>query len=398
MVHPVKWTKAGLLAIQPKSAKQTFWDPTIPGLGLVVTPAGAMTFWLVYRRKGEGRAGSPQWLKLGRFPADLSLEQARVRATELRGEVAKGLDPKAQQLRNAKAPTMSKLADLFMEDHVRPRRKPSTIRTYEGIVVNHLKPALGRMRAEDLGLAHVAKLHQSLKDQPRWANQVLAVLSKMLNLAETWGIRSLGSNPCPRIERYREGRRERYLSPAEMQRLGAALESAKSEHPLPVAAVLLLAYTGARKGEILQLRWDQVDLRHACLVLAEHKTDRLGAKRIALNQPAIEIIKSIPKDRLSPKIFAGGGGDGTIGSTLDHAWREIRKKAKLQDFRLHDLRHTFASLGVGQGRSLKEVGTVLGHASPATTNRYAHLALEAQQRVSEAIAAEMARNLTGEVS
>ena len=398
MARQVKWTKAGLLAIQPEPTKRTYWDPTMPGLGLVVTAAGAKTFWLVYRRKAEGRAGQSQWLKLGRFETDLTLEEVRNRAKVLRGDVANGLDPKALIQREAAALIMAQLADRFMTEHAETRRKPSTIRTYRSIVENNLKPVLGHMKVEGVGLAHVSKLHQSLKDQPRWANQVLAVLSKMLNLAETWGIRPLGSNPCPRIERYQEAKRERYLSPAELKRLGAALESAKAENPLAVAAVTLLALTGARKGEILQLRWDQVDLRHSCLVLQDHKMDRLGIKRISLNTPALEILKAVPRDRLSPHVFAGGGQDGTIGSSLDHAWRQIRKKAKLKDFRLHDLRHTFASVGVEQGRSLKEVGSVLGHSSPATTNRYAHLALEAQRRVSEGIAAEMARGLAGEVS
>jgi integrase len=194
-----------------------------------------------------------------------------------------------------------------------------------------------------------------------------------MSWAEQQGLRPDNGNPCRRIERYRENRRERFLSPEEFARLGQALDDAEraGEHGLfVVAAIRLLILTGARLSEILTLKWSYVDAHRRALILPDSKT---GAKTIPLNQPALDILAALPRLDSNPYVLPGQRhGQNLIN--LQKPWREIRDKAGLDDVRLHDLRHSFASMGVSVGGSLPVIGRVLGHSQAQTTARYAHVA------------------------
>ena len=196
-----------------------------------------------------------------------------------------------------------------------------------------------------------------------------------MNLAEAWGLRAEGNNPCRHVKKYPENRRERYLSREELQKLGAALDDAKrreTESPYVTAAIALLAFTGARLSEILTLRWEDVDLKGGALRLPDSKT---GAKPIYLNDAAVRVLRSVPVMAGNPFVIAGKKRGARLVN-LQKPWRRIRAAAGLHDVRIHDLRHSFASVGAAAGMSLPVIGKLLGHTQPATTARYAHLSAD----------------------
>jgi len=235
----------------------------------------------------------------------------------------------------------------------------------------------------------IAKLHHELGDTPYQANRTLALLSKFFDWAEKRGLRPDGSNPCRHIEKYREGRRERFLSQAELARLGDTLreaEQVKSCSPWVIAAVRLLTLTGARLNEILSLQWEHVSEEHECLMLPDSKT---GRKAIHLNAPALALLQSIPRLEGNPFVICGERA-GRHLVNIEKPWRRIRKAAKLDDVRLHDLRHSFASVAASGGQSLVVIGKMLGHSQPATTARYAHLADDPVKAASDAVGRHIA--------
>lgn len=196
---------------------------------------------------------------------------------------------------------------------------------------------------------------------------MLALASKLFGLAEEWGIRADGSNPCRRIKKYKEKPRERYLSADELARLGGVLRDVERERvelPSVVPAIRRLLFTGARLGEILTLAWEHVDLERQLLLLPDSKT---GAKAIHLNPGAMQVLASLPREESTWVIR--GKRDGACLINLEKPWRRIRERAPLEDVRLHDLRHSFPSVGAARGASLPMIGALLGHEQPLTTAR-----------------------------
>jgi integrase len=237
--------------------------------------------------------------------------------------------------------------------------------------------------------ADVQGLHHGMKDTPYHANRTLALLSKMMNLAERWGIRPDGTNPCRHVERYREKKRQRYLSAVELAELGqvlAKVERERVEWHSVVPALRLLIFTGARVSEILTLRWEWLDFERRCLNLPDSKT---GAKVIHLNAPALKVLADLERDGENPHVIRGRL-PGTYLVNLKDPWRRIRKRAKIPDVRVHDLRHPFAAVAAGAGSSLPIIGALLGHTQPQTTQRYAHLSADPLKAAAEAVGARIA--------
>jgi integrase len=262
--------------------------------------------------------------------------------------------------------------------------KQSTACEYKRAVELFINPALGPYRISDVLRADVARFHHELRDRPYQANRALGVLSKMFNLAEQWGLRPDGSNPCRHVKKYREHKKERYLTMPELQRLGAALTTAQrqqTESPFVTAAIGLLVLTGARLNEILTLKWDYVDLAEAVLRLPDSKT---GAKLIYLNDAAVNLLRAMPRMAGNPYVIAGKKAGSRL-INLQKPWRRLRAQAGLNDVRIHDLRHSFASVGAGAGMSLPVIGKLLGHSQPVTTARYAHLAADPVRAASNQI-------------
>ena len=396
-----KLTIRGIKAIKaPSSGYTVTWDQELPGFGLRTTAAGVKSFVLAYRNSARRSRN----LTIGRFGV-LTLAQARRRARELLVQVAAGRDPVAEK-ESSKGLTVAELAERYLEQHARSKKKPSSVKADEVNLKNHVLPNLGRLRVDAVSREDVGALHHKLRKTSGAANRVLALVSKMMNLSEKWGLRPDGTNPCRHVERFKERRRQRYLSESEIGRLGAALIQLEQEAGQDVkteklrarrirearslaAAVRLLILTGARRSEIVGLRWDWVDFERGYLRLPDSKSD---AKLIDLNAPALAVLESL--DRCSEYVIPGRNCDAPLVG-FSKAWARVAKMAKLEDLRAHDLRHSFASVGAAGGYSLVTIGALLGHSQPATTARYAHLANSPARAASEAIGGRIAAALSG---
>ncbi|MBQ00823.1 MAG: integrase, partial [Acidobacteria bacterium] len=267
---------------------------------------------------------------------------------------------------------------------------PATVRLYRLAIDSHIRSLLGALAIADVSRADVVRLHHRLRATPVLANRVLAVLSKLLSWAGDQGYRPASSNPCRGVEKYKEESRRRYLSPSELKRLGAALRIAERYDSIPPSAITvirLLLLTGARVGEILSLRWSDVDLTGGALRLPDSKS---GRKTVLLPEPAVEMLHAWPRFAGSPFVFPGEGHGNRKGRhrvSLADPWAWVRRRARLADVRLHDLRHAYASVAVSNGQTLPVIGALLGHTQAATTQRYAHLMDDPLRVASDATAA-----------
>ncbi|WP_130472886.1 tyrosine-type recombinase/integrase, partial [Candidatus Magnetaquicoccus inordinatus] len=238
-----------------------------------------------------------------------------------------------------------------------------------------------------------AKMHHELRETPYFANRALALLSVAFNWMELVGLRPDHSNPTLHIKKYKEEKRERILSDEELSRLGQAIAEAESNgaSPYAVAAIRLLILTGARVSEILTLEWSQVDFQYGVLRLADSKT---GAKSIALNPPALELLATLPKIEGNPYVTPGKS-NGQHLVNLYKVWYGIREAAGMPTLRIHDLRHAYASIGASMGMSLPVIGKLLGHTQASTTQRYAHLSDDPLQKATSLIGAHIAAAMQG---
>jgi integrase len=378
----LKLTKCAVEMHTPGPRDVVLWDSELTGFGCKITPAGRRSYFCYYRTR-DGIQRRPAIGVHGR----LTVQQARDIARSWLAQAAAGRDPSRERDAERRAPTVAELCARFLHEHAGRRNKPGTAYNYRRMVERFVLPGLGERKVADITAADVDRLHDGLKATLYQANRVLGLLSKMMNLAERWQYRAPHSNPTRHVDRNREGKRERYLSAEEVARLAAVLAEAErdgSESPSSVAAIRLLIFTGCRLSEVLSLRWEHVDLRRCCLRLPDSKT---GAKIVQLNGGAVEILVSLGRHPTG-WVLPGAKDDAHLVN-LQKPWRRIRHKARLDDLRIHDLRHSFASVAAGLGEGLHMIGKLLGHTQAQTTHRYAHLAAdpvrEASERVSEAI-------------
>ena len=370
---------------QGRPSARLLFDRKVIGFGVKVSPGGTKTYFVQYRQ-GSGRAAPKRRYTIGKHGSPWTVDTARQEAIRILGRVVKGANP-VDERKLDPAQTIRRLSERFLQIHV-AKKKPRTIETYRALIYRFIVPELGNMRVSDLRTAHIGGLHHKFRDTRVTANRVVTLLSKML----TWGHRNgfplSGDNPCRGIEKYRERPRERFLKSTELSRLGNALAAADADpaNLYQVAAVRLLIFTGARMSEILTLRWEWVDLKHNVVRLPDSKT---GAKTIHLSAPARAVLDALPRMEANPYVIVGAK-DGAHLVNLEKPWRRIRRAAALPDVRLHDLRHSFASVGVGAGMGLPMIGKLLGHTQTQTTARYAHLDDNPVKAASEAIGRRIA--------
>jgi integrase len=381
-----KITKRAVDALKPASdgAESVLWDSELKGFGVRVQRGNTKSYILHYRA-GAGRGAPLRKLTIGRHGAPWTPDTARREAATLLGLVRGGADPAADKMARKEAPTIRELAERFLAEHAEAKRKSSTAVEYRRLVDKIILPALGARKVADIVRGDVAKLHHANRSAPYQANRVLAVLGKMFNLAERWGLRADGSNPCRHVEKFTEYKRERMLSPAELGRLGDALAGYGSS-PYAVAAVKLLVFTGARLGEILGLKWELIDFERGEARLPDSKS---GAKTLHLPPPALAVLGKLPRLSGNPYVIVGAK-PGAAMVNMEKPWRAIRKAAGLDDVRLHDLRHAFASVAASSGMGLPIIGKMLGHTQAATTHRYAHLASDPVKAAAATVAGKIA--------
>jgi integrase len=401
----IKISKRTVDALMPREKAYVAFDLDIKGFGVSVEPTGTKGFILEYRPGGGGRTVSKRRLLLGRY-GDMTADQAREAAKDARAAIRLGADPQAEKTRQRASLTVAGLVEAFIEGHATKLKSKSVI-AYQG-ALDKLTAEHGPQKAETLSRAQVATLHRSLSDSPYAANRMLSAVSKMYSWAESEGHLPEGyPNPARKITRYREQGRERYLTGDELARLGDALREAEtvglpysvdearpsSKHapkaenrrvkldPFAVAAIRLLILTGARLHEILDAEWSQLDLERGALFLADSKT---GRKPIFLSPAAQTVIAELPRIEGNPHIIVGSK-DGEPRADLKKPWAALTRAAGLDGLRIHDLRHSFAAFGAGAALGLPVLGRLLGHATPTTTSRYAHLADDPLRRAVETV-------------
>jgi integrase len=406
-------TKRVVDSLKIKPSEYAVWDATMPGFGVRVRPTGAMSYIVVYRA-GSGRGAPYRRYTIGTI-GKITPEKARLRAKGILGAVAHGRDPAGEKTSERGTPTVAELVDRFMAEHIEPKRKPSTTTFYEDILNRIVKPELGTSKADKVTRSAIAKVHGKLRATPFQANRMLAVVGSMYAFAARTGAVPEGINPARKIDKFAEHRRERFLTGAELERLGAAIREAetkgipwevdeaksKAKHlpqaknrftkigPFAAAAIRLLLFTGCRLREILHLQWENVDLERGLLFLPDSKS---GRKTVILNAPALAVLAGL--NRLGSYVVPGDGPK-KLRADLKRPWEAVSKRAGLEGVRLHDLRHTYASFGAGSGLGLPIIGKLLGHTQPSTTQRYAHLDNDPLRRAAENIGGQIAAALEG---
>ena len=403
MASATRLTKRSVDAAEPASIRTVVWDAELKGFGLRIEPSGRKSFFVRYRPAGGGRLAPKRFLLIGKH-GQITPDEARKHARLVLADVARGADPVLERRSERDAPTIEQIANAFMADHINPRRKPTTIEFYRHALDRYIKPNLGSKIAAKVTRADIARLHHELRDRPHLANRVIDVLGSMYGWAGRVGLVPEGTRPVARIEKFKEESRERFLTLEELSRLGDALRIAETKgvkwspdpkkktkhapkeesrliriHPSAAAAIRLLVLTGARLREILNLEWAQVDLERGILWLADSKT---GRKPVLLGAAAVRILEELACD--GRYVIASDKPDQPRRD-LKRPWQLVLHAAGLSEIRIHDLRHTFASVGVSSGLGLPVVGRLLGHTQVRTTQRYAHLADDAARRAADAI-------------
>ncbi len=381
-----KITKRLVEAAEVRDKDYIICDDDLAGFAVRVLPSGRRSYIAQYRIGNRYRR-----MSLGAHGV-LTPEKARRKAFKVLAAVKDGEDPAGERSQARKACTVKELAERFDEEHITVRLKPGTAREYRRNLRRFILPALGRLKVADVTRADISKFHHDLRHIPYQANRNLEVISKMFVLAEMWGMRPDGSNPRLHIRKYPENKRERYLSKEELAGLGEALRQCEQEgieSQSAINALRLLIFTGCRLSEIMTLEWDHVDFDGGALHLPDSKT---GAKTVHIGAPALEVLSEIERLPDNPWVITGKN-PGAHLTDLQPPWRRIRKRAGIEDVRIHDLRHTFASTAVAAGQGLPMIGKLLGHTQVQTTARYAHLAADPVKVAANDIANIIAKSM-----
>ena len=382
-----KLTKRTVEGLAPAGKDYFLWDSEVAGFGVRVMASGKKSYLIQYRSGGRTRR-----VTLGRH-GTVTADAARKRAKELLGAVAKGENPAEDIHIHRRGPTFASICDRFLKEYVPIHCKPSTAGEYRRSVELFIKPALGSHKIIDIARPDIARLHHSMREIPYQANRTLGVLSKIFNLTEVWGLRPDGSNPCRHVKKFKEEKRQRFLSGEELARLGQVLTEVEADGTASrsaVTAIRLLILTGCRLAEIQTLKWSYV--KGNVIELPDSKT---GAKTIYLGTSALAVLASVERLPDNGHVITGKF-PGRHLTDLQRPWRRIRKRAGLEGVRIHDLRHTFASHAVSNGEGLPMLGKLLGHTQVQTTARYAHLADSPVKDSSERISDHLSRALSGQ--
>lgn len=393
-------------AVEKLAAGDAIMDVGLSGFGVRRQGSGCVYF---VRKHTDGRR---HYVTIGEHGKEGWTEaKARQRALMILASLRQGADPTRERAKARAMPTLAEFGAYFIARES-ARLKPGTIANYKSLLATHIAPrnadgnirsgTIGRIRLDKVAPADLSAQHRLLGDRPRAANHVLAFISRLFSAAQEAGLVAEGFNPARRVEHFKEQRRQRFLSETELTRLGEVLNAAEedgTEDRFAIAAIRLLVLTGCRRDEILAARWSWVDVERGTLNLPDSKT---GAKVVQLSPAALDILERLPRIVGNPFIIVGAK-EGQRWINLRKVWVRVRDRAalaptelpdgRLQPVRLHDLRHSYASLLAARGASLPMIAKLLGHTHPSTTARYAHLADDPLQRLSAEAGEAIARTL-----
>lgn len=349
-------------AMSPVKGQTFIRDTGIEGFALRITAKGAKSF--VYEGRIRGRA---RRITLGRYPA-LSVHQARAMAQDVKGKIARGEDPAAERAERHREPTFGDLADAYLERHAKLHKRSWA--EDQRILARYLKSWRQRRAAEITPIEIANRHHRLARESGRYqANRALALVRSIFNKASNWQIWQQ-PNPTKGIRMFREEKRDRFLSREELRRVQAAITA--EEDPRWRAYFPLSLLLGPRKSELLSARWADFDLKQGVWRIPATKSDR--PHTLPLSRPAVKILEQLrhANRATSEFVFPGHGVTGHLVEPKA-AWARIKRRAGLQNVRLHDLRRTLASVMVARGYGLPLIGKTLNHTNPATTAVYARL-------------------------
>jgi integrase len=399
-----KITKRTVDGLIPSEKDQFLWDTEVKGFGVKVTPKAKRVYVLKYRMPNRSNT---RRITIGTHGSPWTPDQARDEAIRLLGNVKDGNDPYLNRVQAKGERTVSQLCDQYVEEGC-GTKKPSTVATDKGRIERHIKPLLGNRYVTDITSNDIRRFMDQVAKGATvvegsdgsviapggkgTATRTVGLLGGIFSFAVNEGMR--GDNPVRGVKRFTDKKCERFLTPTELGRLGDALEAAKQggESLTAINAIKLLIFTGCRKTEVLSLAWTEVDMELGCLRLKDSKT---GQRVIPLGAPSLKLLNSMNGERDSPFVFPSPKTDSYFLG-LAKVWLRIRKLAGLDDVRLHDLRHSFASVGAGAGLGLQVVGKILGHADPKTTARYSHIAEDPARAAADRIANTIEAQMMGE--
>ncbi len=389
-------TKRVIEDLPARASRYTVWDADMKGFGVRVSSIGRKAFVVRYRTVG----GADRLMVLGALGV-FTPDEARERARLMLAEAAKGGDPQDVKMGHRREMTVADLCELYMAEGT-ALKKPSTLQIDRIRIDRHIKPRIGRMKLSDVKRADIQRLMIDIgagktrddatphtRGGKHAAARTVGLLGGIFTFAMDRDL--IDVHPTRGVKRYRDNRRERYLSPKEMARLGDVLNQMERDggDPRHINIIRLLLLTGARKNEIAHLRWSEVDLERGLLRLKDSKT---GPKSIRLGAPAVRLFAGLLENE-SAYVFPDRRNPKRPVANLDWAWVTIRARAGMEDVRIHDLRHSFASAGLAGGEGLPLIGKLLGHSHISTTSRYAHLADDPLKAAADRISELVARNL-----
>lgn len=399
-------TKRLIDAAEPGDKPTFLWDSDVAGFGVKLSPGGRKAFVLQYR---VGRA--TKRYTIGSHGA-LTLDQARAEARRLAGIVAGGGDPQGEKAEARREMTVAQLFDRYFAEGS-ATKKASTLVSDRNRAETHILPALGNRMLSAVTRADVERLMRDVADgktaekarrraaeegrrcKARGGKGAASQVVILLQTAYAWAIdhKLVAENPAKGVKRWQVRKMERFLTASEMQALGDALDEFERTHgnPFPIAALRLYLFTGCRRAEILDLQWSQVDFERSVLRLPDSKT---GEKVVMLSAPAREVLAGLPRIEGNPYVICGSL-PGRRLVNLEKTWHQVRRAAGMPDLRLHDLRHSFASVGAWGGASLPMLGALLGHKDARTTARYAHMVDDPIRAVNDRIGERVAHALRG---
>ncbi|HVI49947.1 MAG TPA: tyrosine-type recombinase/integrase [Candidatus Sulfotelmatobacter sp.] len=379
----IKLTKSVVDRIElPADGKIIVWDTEQTGFGVAVTAQGVKS-WLINYRTRDGRQ---RRIVLGRCDR-LTVDQARIEARGKLSEVDKGGDPATERRELRARMRMGELLDQYITDEMPRRKRASTAKLHEGQIERHIRPQLGSMAVADISRSDVEALHRRASEEggPITGNRMVSLLSAIMSYAIT--IECITANPAFRFPRHSEQSRRRYLTLAELAKVIADLDASPAQDSAD--AVRLLLYTGARVGEVLAMRWDNLDFEIGVWSKPAAATKQKRDHHLPLTDEAQALLQARQKTIKGEWVFPARYSPTGHLTTIRVFWKQVCKRTGIPDCHIHDLRHTFASLAARQGVSLQVVGGLLGHSDHKTTNRYLHLYDDALREGAKAVAGLM---------
>lgn len=395
-------SKRSLDAINLPEKITFIWDESLKGFGVKIYPSGRKSFILQGRLNGAVRRYT-----IGQYGSPWSPDQAREQVLQFMAQLSQGIDPTAEKRAKKQLSNLAEFIEQYLVE-IAVRKKPNTLSLEKSNLRRHVIPVLGKLKIADITKRDIQKfmidvaagktaVDEKTKHRGRAivkggkgaANRSVAVLSSVLSYAYELELRP--DNPALGIKKYSLKKHDRYLSEQELVRLGSALvEVEKAGASLfAIAAIRFMLLSGCRSGEALSLQWDWIDHEHNLAKLPDSKT---GQKALLLGSGVMSLLSTLPRIDRSPLVFPSSVG-GTTKISIQKIWRKVRKKADLDDLRLHDLRHNFASTAVSSGQSLYIVGKLLGHTQSQTTQRYAHLAPDPVHQAADDVSKRLAERI-----